>query len=202
MRHGLILLGVCVLCVAGCQTHPLTDYRPLDQVGMWSSNIEQLKTLNTSDAEVAQLVLLKQAGVSDDTCVGLLKAAHTHLHIFNSAEATVSLARAGFTEPQVLEIAQADQIDVISGDAVTLKLIGLSDAAVQSLLQRHLQGQPTLASAQIGRLKNTGLSERQILERINNGMTDAQAESEIARREAVRNHSNTGFVRLHGRKPR
>jgi hypothetical protein len=59
-----------------------------------------------------------------------------------------------------------------------------------------------MGSAQISRLKNTGLTEKQILERVKEGMTDAQAEREIALREATRNHSNTGFVRVHGRKPR
>src|SRR5256886_7011279 len=60
----------------GCHQHPLTDYRPLDQAGMWSSNVEQLKTLNTSDREVAQLVKLKQAGIGDDACVTLISGAH------------------------------------------------------------------------------------------------------------------------------
>ena len=41
-----------------------------------------------------------------------------------------------------------------------------------------------MASAEISRLKNTGLTERQILDRINAGMTDAQAEKEIRARES------------------
>jgi hypothetical protein len=65
-----------------------------------------------------------------------------------------------------------------------------------------LKGQPTLSSAEIGRLKNTGLTEKQILERINQGMTDAQADKEASLREATRNHANTGFVRTRGRRSR
>jgi hypothetical protein len=57
-----------------------------------------------------------------------------------------------------------------------------------------------MSSAQIGRLKNTGLTEKQILERINSGVTDAVANKEAAFREATRNHANTGFVRTHGRR--
>jgi hypothetical protein len=57
-----------------------------------------------------------------------------------------------------------------------------------------------MSSAQIGRLKNTGLTEKQILERIKQGMTDAQADREAALREATRNHANTGFVRARGRR--
>jgi hypothetical protein len=59
-----------------------------------------------------------------------------------------------------------------------------------------------LTSEQISRLKNTGMSEKQILEIIDRGMTDAQAETFITQLEANRNHSNTGFVRVRGRRSR
>lgn len=202
MRYQRILLGVCVFLAVGCHQHPLTDYRPLDQAGMWSSDIEQLKGLGISDEEVAQVVKLKHAGISDDTCVALVTAAHDHKHIFTSGDSAANLAGAGFVEPQILEIARADQLDTISLDAVTLKLIGLSDSTVQLVLRRHLNGQPVMASAEISELKNTGLTENQILERIKAGMTDEQAKREIRARESARNHANTSFVRVRGRKPR
>ncbi|HUE54725.1 MAG TPA: hypothetical protein VMO76_02755 [Candidatus Udaeobacter sp.] len=201
MRYKLMLLGVFVLLrTSGCEKHPLTDYRPLDRAGVWSSNVEQLKTLNTSDAEIAQLVKVKQGGISDDTCVALISDAHQHKHLFTSADAAVNLSHAGYPESVILEIANIDQLDTVSGDAVLLRLVGLSDHAVDMILHRRLRGQPTMGSAEIGRLKNTGLTEKQIMERINEGMTDAQADKEATVREAVRNHSGTGFVRLRGRR--
>lgn len=202
MWRQRILLGVCAFLLVGCHQHPLTDYRPLDQAGIWSSDIEQLKALNASDQEVAQVLKLKSAGISDDTCVELVSTAHSHKTIFTSADSAVSLAGAGFTEQQVIDIAHAGQLDAISFDAVTLKLIGLSDSTVQMILHRHLTGQPIMASAEISELKNTGLSERQILDRINSGMTDEQAKREIEARERARDHANTSFVRVRGRKPR
>jgi hypothetical protein len=196
-----MLLGlVFLLRTSGCDKHPLTDYRPLDQAGMWSSSAEQLKKLNTSDDEVAQLVRLKQAGVSDDACVTLITDAHQREHPFASADSAINLVRAGYAEPVILEIAKTDQLDIISGDAVMLKLVGLSDSSVDMILHRRLKGQRTMSSAEIGRLKNTGLTEKQIIERINSGMTDAQADKEAAFREATRNHSGTGFQRVHGRR--
>lgn len=201
MRYKLMLLGVFVLFrVSGCDKHLLTDYRPLDQAGMYSSSVEQLKTLNTADVEVSQLVRLKQAGISDDTCLTLVSNAHQHQHQFANADSAVNLAHAGYSEPVILEIAKVDQLDIISGDAVMLRLVGLSDSGVDLILHRRLKGQRTMSSAEIGRLKNTGLTEKQILERINAGMTDAQADKEAAYREATRNHANTGFVRTHGRR--
>jgi hypothetical protein len=203
MRPKLMLLGVFVLFrISGCDRHPLTDYRPLDQAGMFSSNVEQLKTLNTSDVEVVQLVKLKQAGISDDSSVELITEASDHHRLFTSADSAVNLAHAGYSENVILEIAKVDQLDIISGDAVMLRLVGLSDRSVDVILHRRMQGQPTMSSAEIGRLKNTGLTEKQIMERINQGMTDAQADKEAALREATRNHSGTGFVRLRGRRSR
>ena len=203
MRYQLIPLTFLLLFRAfGCEQHPLTDYRPLDQAGMFSSNVEELKKLNTSDQEVTQLVKLKQAGIGDDACVTLISDAHQHHHLFTSADSAINLVQAGYGESVVLEIAKTDQLDVISGDAVMLRLVGLSDASVNVILHRRMKGEPTMSSAEIGRLKNTGLTEKQIMERINAGMTDAQADKEASAREAVRNHSNTGFVRNTGRRTR
>jgi len=202
MRHHALFLGLCILLAGGCQKHPLTDYRPIDQAGMWSGSIEQLKQLNISDLEIAQLVKLKQAGVSDDTCVALIDITHQQHKFFAAADSVISLGKASFSEPQVLEITKADKLESLTPEIVTLRLIGLSDATVQMLLKRHLQDQPTLSSGEISRLKNTGLTEKQIVDRINQGMTDQQADKEITARETMRNHANTGFVRIHGRKPR
>ncbi|HLZ93315.1 MAG TPA: hypothetical protein VKQ28_16525 [Candidatus Acidoferrum sp.] len=202
MKSYALLLGVCVLSVAGCKQHLLTDYRPLDHAGMWSGSLEQLKALNASDSEVAELVKAKQARLSDDACLALVAAAHEKKHPFSSGDSVANLAAAGYSEQQILEIAEHDQLDSISGDAVALRLIGLSDGFVQVVLQRRLQGRPTLGTPQIARLKNTGLSEQQILEQIRSGMTDAQADHEVAAREAARNHAGTGFVRVRGRKAR
>ena len=64
---------------------------------MWSSGMEELKKLNASDAEVSQLVSLKNAGVADDMCIALVSAAHDHQHPFTSADSAAKLNRAGFT---------------------------------------------------------------------------------------------------------
>lgn len=202
MKSTHLLLGVSLLVASGCHQHPLRDYRPLDQAGVNSGTIEQLKPLNISDSEIQQVINLKHAGVSDETCVVLISAARSHNRQFSSSESVASLLGARYTESDVVDFARADKLDSVSGDAVMLRLIGLSDSTVRAVLQRDLQGLPTLSSAAIGRLKNTGLTEKQILERINDGMTEEQAEVEATSREAVRNHAHTDFVRVRGRKPR
>ena len=204
MPTNVSLLAIVIACTlaisSGCGHHILTDYRPLVNAGMSSTSIEQLKKLDTTDAETLQLVTAKRSGVTDYTCVTLVTDAHQHHHLFASAEAVTSLAGAGFSEPQILQIASVDKLDTLSGDAVTLRLIGLSDSTVQIVMQRRLQDQLTLSSAEIARLKNTGLTETQILQRINRGMDDTEADKEVLARETARNHNNTGFVRIRDRR--
>jgi len=183
MKPRSWLVGLAMLPLIGCHSHPLADYRPLVQAGVFSGSIEE-------------------AHISDDTCVELISTAHTNGHAFNSAYSVGNLAGARYTEPEILNFAKLDKIDSITGDAVMLRLVGLSDPTVDLILQRELQDQPSLSSGEIGRLKNTGLTESQILDRINQGMTDDAAEKEASSREAVRNHSHTDFVRVQGRKPR
>jgi len=202
MRKSFLLISLLGLALAGCKAKPKIDYTGLDQSGMWSTNLAQVKKMNVSPAEVGELTKLKQAGAGDDLCVSLLKAARDHNHEFTSGEFVISLSGAGYTDAQILEMARADKIDALSSDAVMLKLIGLSNSTVQIVIQRREQGLPTLTSAQIGRLKNIGESEKKILEVIYQGMSDQQAETYVARLEAARNHSHTEFVRNRGRRPR
>jgi len=201
MRKALLPLAMFVL-LFGCEQKPEVDYTPLDQAGMWISNLRQVKNMKVSNAEVTQLADLKRAGAGDDLCLALLKAARDNHHPFTSGDSAVTLSRAGYSDAQILEMAQADKLDTLSADAVTLKLLGLSETGVQYIMHRRTQGLPTLTSAQIGRLKNVGMSEAKILEIISQGLPDAQAEALIAKQEASRNHSHTDFVRVRGRRPR
>jgi hypothetical protein len=198
MRRAVSLFMFAVFVSAGCQKHVLTDYRPLDQAGMWFGKVQELKALNTDDTEVAQIVLLKKEGISDDTCVQLISTAHARKHDFASSEAVVNLYRGGFTEPEILDLASTDRIDSLGLEAVTLRLIGLSNAIVLEILHRKIKGIPTLSGPVIARLKNDGMSDAQVLERIRQGMTDAQGEQQAAALEHYRN--KTGFVHTRGRK--
>jgi len=202
MRKSLILVSLLGFALAGCKAKPKIDYTALDESGMWSTNLAQVKKMNVSPAEVGELTKLKRAGASDDMCLYLLKTARGHNHEFASGDSVISLSSAGYSDAQIMEMAQADKIDALSSDAVMLKLIGLSNSTVQIIIQRREQGLPTLTSAQIGRLKNVGESEKKILDLIYQGLSDKQAEAFVARLESARNHSHTEFVRNRGRRAR
>src|SRR5215813_1814032 len=92
--------------LGGCGRHMLTDYRPADEAGIYSGTIEDLKKLNTSDAEVAEIVRLKKANVDEKTIVSLVRIAHEHQHPFAATESVKSLAGAQFSDDRILQIAQ------------------------------------------------------------------------------------------------
>jgi hypothetical protein len=188
--------------LAGCESHPLTDYRPAVQAGLFSGTIEDLKKLNVGDAELVEVIRLKKAGIAEETILALVRIAHEHQHPFTATDTVKNLSSARFSDARILQIAETDHIDSIGGDAVMLHVIGLSDSTVQMLLDRRLKNIPTMSVGTIADLKNTGLTERDILYRIQQGMTDAQGEAEAAARHKALAHSNTGFKRIVGGKRR
>jgi hypothetical protein len=202
MRKLLLFLPLLMVLPAGCQKKPEIDYSPLDQSGMWSTSLAEIKQMKVSSLEIAQLASLKHSGASDEFCLALFKAARDHNHDFTSGDSAVALSRAGYSDAQILSMAQADKIDILSNDAVMLKLLGLSNSTVQTIIERRVQGLPTLTSEQIGRLKNTGMSERKILDLVDQGLAGPQAEAEIAKLEASRDHAHTDFVHMRGRRSR
>jgi|SRR5450755_1140167 hypothetical protein len=198
MRKSLLLPGVCLVLLCGCEKKPQLSYAPLD--AMTSTSIDELKKQKVTEMEIVQLSKLKAAGAADDFCLTLFNIARQHHHDFSSGDSAVDLSRAGYSDAQILEMAKSNQIDLLSGEAITLKLIGISNPTIQEIIHRRIEGLPTLTSEQIGRLKNTALTEKQILEIIDKGMSNEDAEKLIAQREAARNHSHTEFVRNSGRR--
>jgi hypothetical protein len=179
--------------LTGCkQLHP-TDLTPLNQAGMYFTNVEQLRQLSVSDSEVAQLVPAHQAGVSDDDCIELIRIARSRNQPFADGQAVAGLLNAGVSEKSVLELDHLDQLGPWSGEALVLRLSGLSDQVILAIARRRVADQPVLSSAKVSALKNSGLSEAQILADINSGISDAQADRIIAERNyAAGGHS---FVR-------
>ena len=140
MRNSLLLICLLGVALAGCKAKPKIDYTGLDQSGMWSTNLAQVKKMNVSPAEVGELTKLKQAGAGDDLCISLLKAARDHNHEFSSGDAVISLSGAGYTDAQIQEMARADKIDALSSDAVMLKLSACPIPRCRSLYSAASRG--------------------------------------------------------------
>ncbi len=190
-----VLFGVMVLTVlslAACnRAHP-PDTSALDQAGMWATSIAALQQLNVSNAEIAELTKARQAGLSDSSCVDLIRLARSSQKPFANGRPVADLLSSGVSEQTVLELARLDQLGAWAGQAQALRLVGLSDKIIITIAQRRASGLPVLSGATLGELKNVGVSDSGILDLIRKGITDKQAADFIAQRH--RSAGGHGFV--------
>jgi hypothetical protein len=191
-RLSLGLLIVFVLNFSACKQAQKTNTESLDQAGMWSSNVAELQTLNVSNAEIGELSKAREAGLSDPSCVALIKLARSRQKPFADGQSIADLLSAGSSEQTVLELARLNQLGLWAGEARVLRLAGLSDKVILAVAQRRAQGSAVLSGGKLGELENAGASEAKILDFIQKGTTDQQASEYIAQREATA--GGHGFV--------
>jgi len=187
-----------LLFFAGCQRLQRADLRPLDQAGMWFRSVEELRQLSVSDSEVPELVKARQAGISDDACIELVRIARGRKQPFAHGDAIINLRRAEVSEFTVLELARLDQLGFWVGEAQALRLAGLSDQVLLAVARRRAAGQPVLSGPSLAKLKNAGLSEAEVLPLIERGTTDEQSTAIVAARR--RAAGGTTFVRYRRRR--
>jgi hypothetical protein len=166
---------------------------------MWLDSVPQLKTMNVSNAEVAELTKAHQAGLSDPSSVVLIQLARDRKLPFADGQAIADLLNAGSSEQTVLELARLNQLGLWAGEARAMRLAGLSDRIILAVGRRRSQNLPVISGQKLAELKNTGVPDAKMLEMIQKGDTDESATRYIAQRErAAGGHS---FVyQAHSRK--
>ena len=181
-----LLADAALLCLLaalpGCKMAPKVDPSPLEQAGMYFNSIEQLRGLKLTEDEVTQLALARQAGITDQDCVDLINLARRRGQPFSDGQAIAGLMRAGFSESSVMTLARLNQLSGFAGEAQIMRLAGLSDEVILAMARRRNAGQPVLSSAKAAQLRNVQLTNPQILQAVNRGTTDAQADAIIAQR--------------------
>lgn len=190
------LLPACLLTflffLSACKSAPKTDMAALDQAGMWSTSVEELRTLNVSNAEIAELAKAHQAGLSDPSCIVLVRLARSRQKPFDDGQSIADLLSAGISEATVVGLANLNQLGLWAGEAQALRLAGLSDKVILATAQRRSQGLSVLSGEKLAALKNAGASDAEILNLVQSGVTEEQASKYIAMRQwAAGGH---GFV--------
>lgn len=178
----LLLLAEILLLAAGCHRVRSTDTTPLDRSGVSYSSIQTLKSLNITNAEVAEIVTAKEGGLSDDGCVALVRLAHNRKQQFHSGDDVAQLLQAGLSESTVLELAQLNQLGLWTGEAQAMHLAGLSDQIILAVARRRAADEPVLSGASLANFKNAGMSEATLLDLVRRGIPDSQASTIIALR--------------------
>ncbi len=178
-RSALVVLAI-VLSVAGCHSIPPLDTKPLDTAGINYDAIQQLKALNITAPEVAQLATARQAGFSDASCIAAVQIYRGRGQAFDAGDEIASLIRAQVSEDTILELAKLNQLGLGAGELEAMRLAGLSDAIILEVARHRAAGNPVLAGASLANLKNAGVRELTQLELVRRGVPDSQAAAIIA----------------------
>ena len=191
-----LLLGlslILLLLLAACKhAEQQSNTQALDEAGMWSNSVSELRTLNVSNAEIGELTKAREGGLSDPSCVELIRLARSRQQPFTGGQPIADMLAAGSSEQTVLELARMNQLGLWAGQAQALRLAGLSDKVILAVAQRSSRGLPVLSGVMLGKLKNSGASDAAILDFVQKGITEQRASEYIAQRE----HSSgrTGWV--------
>lgn len=197
---SIIALMAIALGAAGCKKLHHTDTQALYQSGMWSDTIQKMRDLDVSDSEVAELIKVHDAGLSDDAAIKMMHMVRDRKQMFTAGDSVAGLLRAGVAESTVLELARLDQLTPWTGEAQAIRLAGFSDQVVLAIAHRHADRLQTVSGVSLVQLKNIGVTEPQALQLISRGLTDEQAGQMIGAHQQA--EKPTGFVRGSGRKHR
>jgi hypothetical protein len=162
-------------------------------MAMWLNSVPQLKTLDVSNAEIGELTIAHQAGLTDPSTVVLIKLARDHKQPFTDGHSIANLLNAGASEQTVLELARINQLGIWAGEAQALRLAGLSDKIILAVAERRSKGLPVLSGGKLGELKNSGASDATILEMVQRGASEKIASEYIAQRNAAAGGHNFVF---------
>ena len=184
-RRSALRLGIALLaagCVSGCKRFEYVSTRPLDDAGFSYSIIETLRGLDINKAEVIELVRAKAGGISEQTCIDLVRVVRSRKQRFTVGAEVAQLRSAGVGDQALVELMRLDQLGPWTGEAEAIRLAGISDRVVLAVARRRAEGKPALSGASLTKMKNAGLSEPTIYELTVRGITDGEAEDLAARR--------------------
>jgi hypothetical protein len=118
LRRGPLarLSLLLAFCLAGCHSIQPLDTKPLDTAGMTYDSIQQLKALNITAPEVAQLVTARQSGFSDTNCIATVSIYRGRSQAFDAGDEIAGLVRARVGEDTILELAKLNQLGLGAGE--------------------------------------------------------------------------------------
>lgn len=185
VARRLRVVAACIgisLFLCSCHRILPVDTSALDSSGMGFTAVQALKSMDLTSAEVTQIADAKQAGLSDDDCLTLVRLVHNHKQKFEIGQDVAQLLRAGVASSTVMELAQLDQIEMWGGEATAMRLAGLSDEIILEEAHRRAAGLAVLSGASLANFKNTGMREATLLQLVRRGVPDNEAPTIIALR--------------------
>jgi hypothetical protein len=180
-----------LLAAGGCKRTQPAEEAPIDQATTPFSNADQLRPLNPSQYEVAQLTEVKQAGLTDAACLELIQLARKTGQPFSDGDSISELLGAGESPDMVLTLARMGELGVWSGQVLAMHLANIPDAIILDASRRRAAGEVSLSGELIAELLDAGYTQSQVTALLDKGTTDAQAQQILDYRRRALAH---GFV--------
>jgi hypothetical protein len=180
-----------LLAAGGCKRTQPAEEAPIDQATTPFSNADQLRPLNPSQYEVAQLTEVKQAGLTDAACLELIQLARKTGRPFSDGDSISELLGAGESPDMVLTLARMGELGVWSGQVLAMHLANIPDSLILDASRRRAAGEVSLSGELIAELLDAGYTQSQVTALLDKGTTDAQAQQILDYRRRALAH---GFV--------
>jgi hypothetical protein len=173
-----------MLLLASCRSLMPLDIVPLDNAGMAYDSVKDLKALDITQPEVAEIAQARRAGLPDSYCVELLRIFHERHQQFTAGSAVAGMLHSGMRDGTILGLASMDQLGLGSGELQAMHLAGLSDEIILEVARRHASGQPVLSGASLGNMRNARVDNATLLELIRRGVSNSEAAEIVALRRS------------------
>jgi hypothetical protein len=180
-RAGKRLARLAALAIAlaflGCHSAPPLDTAPLDSAGMSYDAENQLKALDVTAAEIAQIATARRSGFSDVACLQVFQIYRNRKQKFDAGDAIAGLMQAGMSEGTILKLVELNQLGINAGELQAMRLAGLSDEIILEVAQHHAAGLPVLGGVSLATLQNAGMRESTLLELVRRSVPDSKTKA-------------------------
>jgi hypothetical protein len=178
----LLISAALALSLAACHHAPKLDTATLDNAGISYSAIQQLKSQDITNPEIAEVAKARQGAFSETACIQIFQIFHARGQAFDAGDAVAGLKQVGVGEDTILELARLNQLGFSAGELQAMRLAGLSDDIVLEVARRRAGGKPVLSGPSLAGMKNVGMRNTTLLELARRGVPDSEAKSIIAAR--------------------
>jgi hypothetical protein len=163
------------------------DFRKLQNAGCSAGTITRLQDLKISTAEIDEIILIRNAGTADETCVSLVELDHRRSTKFSEGRHVAELRNAGMSDQTIIQLHKLRAIDSWTSDIATMRRAGISDDAIEGMAKLRLKDSHfSLSGKEIAKIKNAGYGEDGIVRLLERGLNSGQVADVTALRKKGR----------------
>lgn len=186
------ILLLIIFFTSGCQKeHHLPEewketsiYRTLQHVGCAEEVIHELIRMNITDAEVDEIQLIRQVGISDKAILQLIMIDRLRKKNFNVGYDIVQLKNVGMDERNIILLHELDALLNWTEDIVEMRNTGISSNTITRIAKlKFVENKPVINGLLIAKIKQQGYSDYGLTNLIQRGLNTEQVDQIIKLRK-------------------